>query len=119
MRVEDSATMGPHVPSLAGTSSAPGVSVAEADLGGAATPAPPFRASRFGVDVGHRSRVDRHAAHECWMVAAGEGTVIFEGRPFRIRGGDVCYFPPFTTHQAHNDGAARLEIFSVWWSAPA
>jgi mannose-6-phosphate isomerase-like protein (cupin superfamily) len=109
----------PHLPLLPPRSSAQGVEVMELDFDASPAKRRPFSASRFTLEPGSRSRLDRHAAHECWMIAAGSGTLVFEERSVPIRSGEVCYFPPFASHQAYNDGSGRLEIFSVWWSDPA
>jgi mannose-6-phosphate isomerase-like protein (cupin superfamily) len=109
----------PYVPVLPPRSSAQGVEVVELDLDAAPAKSRPFCASRFTLEAGARSHLDRHAAHECWMIAAGSGTLLFEDRSVPVRGGEVCYFPPFASHQVRNDGPGRLEIFSVWWSDPA
>jgi len=93
----------------------PGMRVYEIDLNPAGTPLAPFKASRFTVEPGCASPVDTHAVHEIWMVAEGEGELVYDNRSLRLRPGDVCYFEPPKPHEVHNDGTTTLVIFSLWW----
>lgn len=109
----------PRLPFLPGEASSASVRVEEVALADASGGAAPFRASRFFVEPHGWSRKDSHAAHECWFVAGGQGELHYHDQAVRVTAGDVCYFAPFRSHQVHNVGDAKLEIFSVWWAQDA
>ena len=94
----------------------PGMRIDELDLNLAGSPLAPFKAARFVVEPGHASPVDSHAVHEIWSVLAGEGELVYDQRPLRLRTGTVWYLEPHKTHQVTNDGTEPLVIWSMWWS---
>lgn len=75
----------------------------------------PFKASRFTVESGCSSPVDSHSVREIWIIASGEGEVIYDGQAVRVRTDDVLYFEPFKTHELRNDSAEKIVVFSIWW----
>lgn len=77
----------------------------------------PFKASRFTVEPNCSSPTDSHQAREIWMVAEGEGELVYDTQTVRIRAADVLYFEPLKPHLVSNDGDKPLVIYSVWWSA--
>ena len=92
-----------------------GMLVSEADLASAAQSSVPFQSSRWTVEPGCCSPIDSHSVHEIWLVARGEGQLVYDGQPTRARAKDIFYFEPPRTHQIFNDGGETLEIFSIWW----
>lgn len=107
---------GPQLSFLAPEQAGAGMLVHEIDLIGQGGPRAPFKASRFTVEPGCVSPPDSHAVREIWMVAEGEGELLYDDRPVRIKAADVVYFEPHKTHQVKNDGARTLVVYSVWWS---
>jgi mannose-6-phosphate isomerase-like protein (cupin superfamily) len=94
-----------------------GINVLEIELARAGKPLAPFNAARFTVAPGCASIEESHAVHELWMIVAGEGELIYDGRPLRVRSSDVLYFEPPKTHQVRNDGAETMEVISLWWKS--
>jgi quercetin dioxygenase-like cupin family protein len=92
-----------------------GMRVTEIDLLRAASPPAPFRASRFTVEPGGVTPEDSHDVHEIWMIAEGEGELLYDHKPLRVRASDVVYFEPPKTHQLKNDGGRTMVVYSVWW----
>lgn len=103
-------TRGPLIPIAATSTPDPGVIVHELALGSA-----PVEASCWSVEPGHSSGVDSHAVHEAWLVAAGEGELLYDQDTFPLRAEQVFRFEPPLPHQVRNTGAERLVIFSIWW----
>ena len=93
----------------------PGLTYGEFALEAGGLPAAPFRLSRFTVAPGVETPVDVHQVHELWLVGAGTGELTYDGAAHRIGTGDVVRFAPERTHTVRNDGAAPLELFSLWW----
>ncbi len=75
----------------------------------------PFKASYFVIQPGCLSPVDTHAVHEMWMVAQGEGELIYDGEPSLLHPLDFINLEPPKKHQVRNTGSEPLVIFSVWW----
>lgn len=75
----------------------------------------PFEASYFVVQPGCVSPVDTHSVHEIWMLAQGEGEVVYDGESYPLRPPDFLYLQPPKKHQVRNVGAGPLIMFSVWW----
>lgn len=105
----------PKLPNGISEPRGPGVELMKLDIGPEGSRTAPFSASRFSVEPGSATRLDRHEARECWMIVSGEGTLFYEGRSVRVQEHDVLYFEPNVAHQAHNDGTVPLVIFSLWW----
>jgi quercetin dioxygenase-like cupin family protein len=97
----------------------PGMVVLETDLLSSARCTVPFQASRWTVQPGCRSPTDSHSVHEIWMVARGNGELLYDGSTLRVAPGDIFYFEPPKAHEVLNDGPEVLEIFSVWWKHDA
>ncbi|GAA4782240.1 cupin domain-containing protein [Lysobacter hankyongensis] len=76
---------------------------------------PGFSGSRFSVEPGARTPVDRHAVAEIWMVAEGAGELDYDGRVVALAAGQVVHFAPFESHSLHNTGATPMMVFSIWW----
>lgn len=76
----------------------------------------PFDASYDRVEPGCTSPQDSHLAHELWLIAEGEGELIYDKQLLKIRSGDVVYFEPTKTHQIRNTGLDPLVFFSIWWN---
>jgi mannose-6-phosphate isomerase-like protein (cupin superfamily) len=77
----------------------------------------PFRYSRFTVEPGRATTVDKHTVLEVWVVLAGTGRLCYDGIEFAVKAGDAVRFDSSRTHQIVNDGAKELSIFSFWWSS--
>ena len=92
-----------------------GMSVHEVRLDSAGTTAIPFKASYFIVQPGCTSPVDAHSVHEIWMLAEGEGELIYDGESSLLRPLDFIYLQPPRKHQIRNIGSGPLIIFSTWW----
>jgi quercetin dioxygenase-like cupin family protein len=92
-----------------------GMRVTEIDLMRAETPLAPFRASRFTVEPSGITPEDSHAVHEIWMIAEGEGVLLYDHQSLRVRASDVVYFEPPKAHQLKNDGAQTMVVYSIWW----
>jgi quercetin dioxygenase-like cupin family protein len=100
---------------MAPRSSRPGTRTDEVELAPSGVPLAPFKASRFTVAPGCCSREDSHSVHEIWMVAQGEGELIYDGRSTQLQAGDVVYFEPPKPHQLYNHGPEPIVLFSIWW----
>jgi mannose-6-phosphate isomerase-like protein (cupin superfamily) len=93
----------------------PGMKVFEIDLMKSGVPIAPFKASRFAVEPNCSSPVDSHEVHEIWMVAEGEGELLYDNQSVRIKAADVLYFEPYKSHQIKNDGGVPIVVCSIWW----
>ncbi|MEV0562769.1 SidA/IucD/PvdA family monooxygenase [Dactylosporangium sp. NPDC050588] len=78
-------------------------------------PTAPFQASWWTVSPGSATQVDRHDAHEIWLVSAGVGRFTCGDETAEVRGGDVLRIPPDTAHRIENHGTEVLSVYSVWW----
>jgi mannose-6-phosphate isomerase-like protein (cupin superfamily) len=79
-------------------------------------PGTPFNGSHWTVEPGGSSPVDVHAVDEIWMVASGEGELVYDGSErIPLRAGEVVHFAPMRSHEVINHGAVPLSVFSVWW----
>lgn len=92
-----------------------GMRVSEFDIQSMIPAGAPFKGSYWTVEPGGSSPEDVHSVHEMWLVASGQGELLFGGRPMRVKAGDVVYFEPHQTHEVRNDGDATLSVYSVWW----
>jgi quercetin dioxygenase-like cupin family protein len=108
---------GPQLSFLEPEQAGPGMLIHEIDLMDQSGPRAPFKGSRFTVEPGCISPVDSHAVREIWMVAEGEGELLYDGRLLRLKAADVLYFEPHKPHQVKNDGTRTLVVYSVWWSS--
>jgi mannose-6-phosphate isomerase-like protein (cupin superfamily) len=95
--------------------SAEGVPVDYFDLGSLPESTVPFKGARFVVEPGSASTPEAHEVRECWMVASGEGELVYDGERHPMEPGDVFLFDPAKTHQARNDRDEDLVVFTVWW----
>jgi mannose-6-phosphate isomerase-like protein (cupin superfamily) len=50
-----------------------------------------------------------------WMVAQGEGELIYDGETSTLRPLEFIYLEPPKEHQVRNIGMGPLIIYSVWW----
>jgi mannose-6-phosphate isomerase-like protein (cupin superfamily) len=92
-----------------------GTQVFEVQLAPHGIPLAPFKASYFTVEPDGVSPVDSHSVHEMWMVAQGQGELIYDGQTCIISPRQTLYFEPPKPHQVKNCGPEPLVIFSVWW----
>ena len=92
------------------------MSVHEVQLDSIGTTVSPFKASYFVVQPACQSPVDAHSVHEVWMVAQGEGQLIYDSELCPLRPLEFIYLEPPKQHQVRNTGAEPLIIFSVWWN---
>jgi len=91
------------------------MSVHEVKFDSVSTTAIPFKASYFVVEPGCLSPVDTHPVHEIWMLAGGEGELIYDGECSSLHPLDFLYLEPPKKHQVKNVGSGPLVIFSIWW----
>jgi mannose-6-phosphate isomerase-like protein (cupin superfamily) len=91
------------------------MSVHEVQLDSVGATVIPFKASYFVVQPGCVSPVDTHSVHEIWMLAEGEGELIYDGKSSSLRPLDCIYLEPPRKHQVRNIGTGPLIIFSIWW----
>ena len=89
--------------------------VEEFDMSPARLRSTPFKMARFTVAPGATTDVDVHDVQEIWMLAAGQGTVIYEDTAVELGPGDVVHFESRKPHRFRNDGSTESLIFSVWW----
>ncbi|WP_371593628.1 class I tRNA ligase family protein [Streptomyces virginiae] len=71
------------------------------------------------VAPGVTSDPHQHDETEMFVVVAGTGWVVFDGRRIRVEPGTVCQFEPFETHVVENDGDVDLVFFDLYWRDPA
>jgi len=75
--------------------------------------APNFALRSFEVEPGgHTPRHSHDYEHEVFVVS-GEGTVLLEGEPQPIKGGDVIYVPADEEHQFRVTGDAPLRFLCL------
>ena len=67
------------------------------------------------VAPGARSRVDRHDETEFFVIVAGEGELLVDGRTHPARPGTVALFEPFESHVIANTGEADLVFLTQYW----
>jgi methionyl-tRNA synthetase len=91
------------------------MSVHEVKLDSVGKTVVPFKASYFVVQPNCLSPVDTHSVHEMWMVAQGEGELIYDGETSTLRPLEFIYLEPPKEHQVRNIGMGPLIIYSVWW----
>ncbi|MFI9720180.1 cupin domain-containing protein [Streptomyces sp. NPDC052396] len=94
-----------------------GVTVAEADLANSRLTSVPFAMARFTVPPGGTSSPDSHAVQEIWLLQAGHGTLVVDGRPEAVGPGSAVGFPPHAVHEVFADQGEELVVFSFWWPA--
>jgi mannose-6-phosphate isomerase-like protein (cupin superfamily) len=85
----------------------------------AASSTAPFQVSRWSVAPGKASDLDIHESREVWLVAAGQGELVWADRSATIGAGDVIAFDSKIPHQVRNGGAQPLRVFSVYWAQTA
>lgn len=47
------------------------------------------------------------------MIAEGEGELLYDHKPLRVRASDVVYFEPPKTDQLKNDGGRTMVVYSI------
>jgi mannose-6-phosphate isomerase-like protein (cupin superfamily) len=57
------------------------------------------------------SHTHSHAEEEYYLVLAGEGTMVVEGRSFPVKPGDLLRNPPGGAHALTNNGDRDLQLF--------
>lgn len=67
------------------------------------------------VTPGGSSHNDRHDETEFFVIVAGEGEVIVDGRTYPVRPGTVVLFEPFERHVIANTGQEDLVFFTQYW----
>jgi mannose-6-phosphate isomerase-like protein (cupin superfamily) len=115
LNTQDSAACESPKLSLLSAEEFSGMRVFEIELFKSGSQIAPFKASRFTVEPGCSSPEDRHEVREIWMVAEGEGELIYDDQTVRISAADVLYFESHKSHLVNNDGDMPLVIYSVWW----
>ncbi len=65
-------------------------------------------------DPGAKSAKTYHPGHELIYVLEGSGTLDVEGKPIRLKTGDVFYLPPKRSHYTTNDGTTTLRALAVF-----
>lgn len=71
------------------------------------------------VAPGGSSEPHQHDEIELFVIVAGSGWVVCDGRRVRAEPGTVCQFEPFETHVVENDGDTDLVFFDLYWRDPA
>jgi mannose-6-phosphate isomerase-like protein (cupin superfamily) len=108
-------TISPRLNFLPPEDSGAGMSVHEVRFDAVGTTVIPFKSSYFMVQPGCQSPVDTHSVHEIWMVAQGEGELIYDGESSSLRPLEFIYLEPPKKHEVRNTGTGPLIIFSTWW----
>ncbi|GAA4551933.1 class I tRNA ligase family protein [Amycolatopsis samaneae] len=67
------------------------------------------------VAPGVSSRTDRHDETEFFVIVAGEGELLVDGRRRLARPGTVALFEPFESHVITNTGRTDLVFFTQYW----
>lgn len=75
----------------------------------------PFELAVFSIEPATSTPLDSHAVRECWLVAAGQGLVHYDGGCYRVGSGSALLFESHRPHRVENTGPTPLTIFSVWW----
>jgi mannose-6-phosphate isomerase-like protein (cupin superfamily) len=75
----------------------------------------PFRVARWSVAPGRANDADIHESREVWLVAAGQGELVWADNEATIAAGDVIAFDSRVPHQVRNHGTEPLQVFSVYW----
>lgn len=67
------------------------------------------------VAPGANSRTDRHDETEFFVIVAGDGELVVDGRTYQARPGTVVLFEPFESHIIANTGRQDLIFFTQYW----
>ncbi|KJY42746.1 methionyl-tRNA synthetase [Streptomyces sp. NRRL B-1568] len=67
------------------------------------------------VAPGRASDPDRHDETEVFVITAGTGTVVVDGRRQEVAAGSMIVFEPFETHVLENTGEADLVFLTMYW----
>lgn len=67
------------------------------------------------VAPGRASDPDRHDETEVFVITAGRGTVVVDGRRQEVTAGSMIVFEPFETHVLENPGEADLVFLTLYW----
>ena len=78
----------------------------------------PVGMGRLILKPGATSPLDQHRVAEAWLVASGEGTLIFKGKVEKnLVPGSIVVFDTYESHIVTNTGDCDFVFFSVWWGA--
>ena len=75
----------------------------------------PFKSSRFTIEPGGISPLDKHSVAEMWIVIEGIGELAYNDKSYEVKAGDAVYFEPFQTHLIRNHSPQPLKVLSFWW----
>ncbi|MET8152166.1 class I tRNA ligase family protein [Actinoplanes sp. NPDC049668] len=67
------------------------------------------------VRPGVSSDPHQHDETETFVIVAGSGELIVDGRRHRVQPGSVAQFEPFETHVIENDGETDLIFATLYW----
>ncbi|KUN00455.1 methionine--tRNA ligase [Streptomyces yokosukanensis] len=67
------------------------------------------------VAPGRASDPDRHDETEVFVVTAGSGDVVVDGRRREVAAGSMIVFEPFETHVLQNTGEEDLVFLTLYW----
>ncbi|MEU1345661.1 class I tRNA ligase family protein [Streptomyces sp. NPDC005775] len=70
------------------------------------------------VVPGGASDPHQHDETEMFVVVAGSGEIVADGRRHPVRPGTICQFEPFETHVIENTGDTDLLFFDLYWRDP-
>jgi len=75
----------------------------------------PVKASWWTVNPGSATEVDRHDAHEIWIISTGGGAFTCGTGTVQVGAGDLLRIPPRSPHRIVNDRTELLTVYSLWW----
>ncbi|MFH9575367.1 class I tRNA ligase family protein [Streptomyces sp. NPDC017230] len=67
------------------------------------------------VAPGRASDPDRHDETEVFVITAGSGNVVVDGRRQEVTAGSMIVFEPFETHVLENPGEDDLVFLTLYW----
>ncbi|SES04844.1 methionyl-tRNA synthetase [Streptomyces sp. yr375] len=70
------------------------------------------------VRPGHASDSHQHDETEMFVIVAGEGEFVVDGRRHPARPGTVALFEPFESHVLENTGATDVVFLTQYWRDP-
>ncbi len=75
----------------------------------------PFGLIIFSVEPGSSTEAHCHEIKEYWLIASGNGQVIYDGEAYGVSEGDLLYFEPQKSHQVRNNSDEPMRILSIDW----
>ena len=66
------------------------------------------------LEPGAKGAKTYHPGHEFIYVLEGSATLDVEGKPIRLKAGEVFYLPPKRSHYTTNDGTTSLRALGVF-----